>query len=282
MKEGHARAGIAAAARELGLVRPDVLPLAGGIANRSFRLREGSRDYFLRLAGDSARRLGASMRSEVAMQALAAGAGLAPRIVLADAAGRFVVSEFAGGSAPGAADLHDPALLARIGAWCARLHALEPPAGLAHVDFGARAASYLSCLPGDGPDAIVPRLRDELARRRAMLPRPPRLAPCHHDLHRRNLLDDGRTLVAIDWEYAGPGDPAADLAACAGYHALDAAALDALVAGYGGARAMLLERIGALAWIFDCLCYGWNATAALDGLAPDAAEQSRLAARLLG
>ena len=90
-----------------------------------------------------------------------------------------------------------------------------------------------------------------------------------------------RGSLAIDWEYAGPGDPAADLAACAGYHALDATALDALFAGYGATVPGLRARVAALAWIFDCLWYGWNAAAAEDGLAPDPAEQSRLAARLL-
>ena len=273
-------AAIADAARALGLVRPEVTPLDGGLANRSFRLREGSRDYFLRLAGDAAARLGANFRSEIAMQALASGAGLAPSIVLADPAGRYAVSEFVEGGAPDASAMRDPALLARVGAWCARLHALEAPPDIVTIDFGERAAGYLARLRD--ADGIVPRLRDELAWRRAALPPPDRLAPCHHDLHRRNLLDDGTRLVAVDWEYAGPGDPAADLAACAGYHALDAAGVDALVAGYGGARAALAARVASLAWIFDCLWYGWNAAAAQDGLAADAAEQSRLAARLLG
>ena len=273
-------AAIADAAGRLGLARPEVTPLDGGLANRGFRLREGSRDYVLRLAGAAAARLGANIRSEIAMQSLAANAGLAPRIVLAEPAGRYVVSEFAEGSAPRASAMSDPALLARVGAWCARLHALAAPPDVATVDFGERAAGYLARLRDAGE--IVPRLRDELARRRAALPPPGRLAPCHHDLHRRNLLDDGSRLVVVDWEYAGPGDPAADLAACAGYHALDAAGLDALIAGYGGARAPLLARIALLAWIFDCLWYGWNAAAAQDGLEADAAEQSRLVARLLG
>ena len=273
-------AAITEAARRLGLERPEVTPLDGGLANRSFRLREGSRDHVLRLAGEAAARLGANMRSEVAMQSLAASAGLAPPVVLADPAGRSVVSEFAEGSAPGPSTMRDAAFLARVGAWCARLHALEAPPHVAAVDFGERAAGYLARLRDAG--GIVPRLRDELARRRAALPPPGRLAPCHHDLHRRNLLDQGTHLVVVDWEYAGPGDPAADLAACAGYHALDAAGLDALIAGYGGPRAPLRARIASLAWIFDCLWYGWNAAAARDGLAAEAAEQSRLVARLLG
>ena len=273
-------AAIAEAASALGLARPEVTPLDGGLANRSFRLHEGSRDYVLRLAGEAAARLGADIRSEIAMQSIAASAGLAPRIALVDPAGRYVVSEYAEGSVPGASALCDPALLTRIGAWCARLHALEAPPGVATVDLGERAAGYLARLRDAG--GIVPRLRDELARRRGALLPPDRLAPCHHDLHRRNLLDDGTRLVVVDWEYAGRGDPAADLAACAGYHALDAAGVDALIAGYGGARAPLRARIAALAWIFDCVWYGWNAAAAQDCLAEDAAEQSCLVARLLG
>jgi aminoglycoside phosphotransferase (APT) family kinase protein len=214
--------------------------------------------HFLRLAGDAATRLGANFRSEIAMQTLACGAGLAPGIVLADPAGRYVVSEFVEGSAPDASAMRDPAFLARVGAWCARLHALEAPPDIATVDFGERAAGYLACL--SDADGIVPRLRGELARSPAAQPPPERTQPCHHHHHppnnlhrRRNLLDIGTCLVAVDWEYAGPGDPAADLAACAGYPALDAAGLDALVAGYGAARAPSAARVAALAWIFDCL-----------------------------
>ena len=129
-------------------------------------------------------------------------------------------------------------------------------------------------------DAFSGRLQGELARRRAALTPPARLAPCHHDLHRRNLLDDGWRLLAVDWEYAGPGDPAADLASCIGYHALDAGAGEALLDGYGRRDAAFRARVAALGWIFDCLWYGWNAVAAQEGIEPDLDEQSRLAARL--
>jgi aminoglycoside phosphotransferase (APT) family kinase protein len=259
-----------------------VTRLAGGAANRSFRLQDGPRDYVLRLSGDAAARLGANARSEVAMQSLAAGEGLAPRIVLAEPSGGYVVSEFVGGCAPLEHEMQEPGLLARVGAWCARLHALDVPAGIDPVDFGARAAGCLARLPDEGDGGVVAHLRRELAQRRAALPEAGRLVPCHHDLHRRNLLDDGARLVAVDWEYAGPGDAAADLAACAGYHALDAAGIDALVAGYGAADTDLRARIAAVAWIFDCLWYGWNAVAAQEGLKVSGEEQSRLAARLLG
>lgn len=276
-----ATAGVAAAIDALGLAHPRVIPLAGGILNRSFRVREGGEDLVLKLAGDAAPGLGASRRSEFAMQALAAGAGLAPPVVLADEAQGFIVSRHACGRTPSAGDMHDTRLLARVGAWIAALHALPSPPGLAVVDFGERAAGYLARLQASSPGGFPGRLADELAARRAALPRPVRLAACHHDLHHRNFIDDGRRLLAVDWEYAGPGDPAADLASCIGYHGLRDDAVDALLAGYGEDGAGLRERVAKLAWIFDCLWFGWNAAAGLSGPAPDTDEQARLAARLL-
>jgi aminoglycoside phosphotransferase (APT) family kinase protein len=272
-------AAIAAACGELGMERPEMTALAGGVANYSFRLREGGRDLVLRVPGKAVPDLGASRDAELAMQSLAAGAGLAPPVVMADAAGRFVVSAHAGGRVPAPGEMREPRLLQRIGAWMARLHALAPPAGLPAVDFGERAAGLLARAAAGNDDAIIARLQRELARRRASLPPPGRLCPCHHDLHRRNLLDDGERILAVDWEYAGPGDPAADLAACAGYAGLSAAGFEALLSGYGATPA-LRARTAALGWIFECLWYGWNAAAARDGIAPDESFQARLAARL--
>jgi len=273
-------AGVAAVIDALGLVRPVVTPLTGGMLNRSFRVREGDEDLVLKLAGDAAPGLGASRRSEFTMQALAAEAGLAPPVVLADEAWGFIVSRHASGRTPSAGDMRDARLLARVGAWIAALHALPVPAGLAVVDFGERAEGYLSRLKADSPGGFPGRLASELAARRTALPRPVQLAACHHDLHHRNFIDDGRRLLAVDWEYAGPGDPAADLATCIGYHGLRDEGIDALLAGYGHGGAELRERVSALAWIFDCLWYGWNAVAGLSGFPPDADEQATLAARL--
>jgi aminoglycoside phosphotransferase (APT) family kinase protein len=273
-------AAIAAVTAALGLGRPEVTALEGGIANRSVRIRDARHDLVLKLAGDGSPGLGARAASELAMQSLAAAAGLAPRVLLADAARGFIVAEHAAGRTPDAADLRDMRLLRRLGEWIARLHALDPPPSLPAVDFGARAAGYLGRLARDGGDARAGALLAALAAKRRSLSAPASLVACHHDLHRRNLIVDGARILAVDWEYAGPGDPAADLAACIGYHALDTAAIGALLAGYGPAGFAMRARIDALGWIFDCLWYGWNATAALEGLAIDRTEQAAIAARL--
>ena len=215
-------ARVAAAAAALDLERPTIMELSGGVANRTFRLRDRGHDYVLRLAGDSAAGLGASGTSEVAMQALAADAGLAPPLVLADAARGL--RRLAVRGRPHAQPRGTCRTCACCGASvrssrsCTR-SSRRP--GLPVVDFGERAAGYLERVAAAAHDAFALRLQRELALRRAALPPPARRVPCHHDLHHRNFLDDGPRLLAVDWEYAGPGDPAADLASCIGYNAID-------------------------------------------------------------
>lgn len=275
-------ARIATVVAELGLERPERTVLPGGPANRTIRLRDARQDVVLRIAGDETRLLGADRDSELAMQQLAAGIGLAPEILIARPADGLLVTRHAAGRGLTLGDLHDPAMLRRVGGWIARLHAQAPPSSLAVVDFGARAAGYLATMQAhdsSSPAAVIAGL---LARRRAALPPPERLASCHHDLHHRNFVDAAGGLLAIDWEYAGPGDAAADLASCIGYHGLETREIDALLSGYGVDGGPIRDRLATQSWIFECLWYGWNGAARAAGLGVDRRLQARLEARLLG
>ncbi len=49
--------------------------------------------------------------------------------------------------------------------------------------------------------------------RKAREPRPLRLSPLHMDVHAGNLVHSASGLKLIDWEYAGDGDIALELAA---------------------------------------------------------------------
>jgi thiamine kinase len=269
-----------AIAAELGLRDPEVTPLSGGLSNRSWRLRDANRDLVLRLSGAAAGQLGADGRAELAMLEIAAGAGLAPQVVLARPEQGLLVTRYVAGHVLTRADAREPAMLARIGAWFARLHALAPPQDLAAVDFGERAAGYLGQLHARAPTPLVAELERWLSAWRESLPPPRQLLACHHDLHHLNLVDRGGALIALDWEYAGPGDPAADLAACIGYHDLDARQVEALLAGHGGDPDSLHARLPALRWIFDCLWLGWMEVAALGGIPVDGERRQRLIERL--
>lgn len=271
---------VAAIAAELGLRDPVVTPLHGGLSNRSWRLQDAEQDLALRQSGAGSGILGSDLRSELAILEIAAAAGLAPPIVLARPADGLLVTRYIEGPVLSYEDVRVPAMLARIGAWFARLHALLLPQGLAAIDIGARAEGYLQSPGGQLPAAFLQELGRGLAARREATPPPERLAACHHDPHHLNLLDHGDALIALDWEYAGPGDPAADLAACICYHDLDPNQLDALLAGYGGGSEALRARLAPLCWIFDCLWLGWMEMAARLDISPDAGRRQRLIERL--
>ncbi|MGQ0383954.1 MAG: phosphotransferase [Gammaproteobacteria bacterium] len=275
----RARRAVDAVTAALGLAQPVVVPLAGATANLVLRLTDARRDLVLRIAGPQSAALGASCASEHAMHALASAAGLAPEIVLSRPAQGLLVTRHVPGRMLSRGDFGDAAQLARIGAWIARLHALPPPPGLPFVDFGARAAGYLAILRSRAPAPAVDELARRLEAQRATLADATPVS-CHHDLHHRNFVDAGNRLFAIDWEYAGPGDAAADLASCIGYHDLGRESREALLAGYGPGGAELRARLAPLGWIFRCLWYGWNAVATLEGMVPDQALQARLAAGL--
>ncbi len=172
--------------------------------------------------------------AELAMLEIASGAGLAPQVVLARPEQGLLVTRYVGGHVLTRPDVYRPPMLARIGAWFARLHTLAPPADLTAVDFGERAAGYLGQLHARTPTPLIAELACRLAAWRNGLLPPRRLVACHHDLHHLNLVERGDALIALDWEYAGPGDPAADLAACIGYHDFASPQVEALLAGHGG------------------------------------------------
>lgn len=267
-------------ALELGIKAPRITRLQGGPANSTLRVQDAHHDLVFRLAGESGRVLRADLESELAMLKAAAAAGLAPSVVLARPELGYIVMQHAAGRTPEPHELRDPAFLRLLGGWIAQLQAVPLPMGLAPIDFGERAAAYLAQLQDREPLELHARLGVELAVRRAAFEPTVHRVCCHHDLHRRNLVDAGGFILAIDWEYAGPGEPAADLAACIGYHDLDPAQVDALLAGFGQEGAALRARLDAMAWIFDCLWYGWNGVAARAGLAVDLGLQQRLSARL--
>nr|CBX80349.1 thiamine kinase [Erwinia amylovora ATCC BAA-2158] len=74
-------------------------------------------------------------------------------------------------------------------------------------------------------------------------PRPLRLAVLHMDIHGANLLADGDRLRLIDWEYAGDGDVALELAAIISANALDNAHRQRLIAAYSRLQHINEQRL---------------------------------------
>ncbi len=210
--------------------RTEVRRLAGALGLDAGALEplEGSRNRLWR-AGAVIVRLGraaqpfADPATECANMALAAGFGIAPEVIHVDpGTGAFVVRR-----APGAPlDAADGAALERAGQALARLHAGQGFAG--RLDPAAAAMSYADAL--DAEARVLARQGVDLW---AALAPGRCLAPCHNDALPANLLDDGRRVLLIDWEYAALNDPAWDVAYLAVEAALDETGFDRLLAGYG-------------------------------------------------
>jgi thiamine kinase-like enzyme len=237
--------------RALSLWRGPVAPekLEGGLSNQNFLVRDGADSYVVRLVGGDDSAHGIVRDREVAVSRAAHRAGIAPELVLAEAG--VLVLRFVAGRALGADDVRSPAMLARIAELLRRSHRdiaphLRGPAPCFWVFHALR--EYLAQLDAQGR---LPGRTARLRRIVAQLERtvgPTRLALTHNDLMPGNIIDDGRRLWLIDWEFAGFGAPLFDLASLAVDNEIDEAGQAQLLAFYFGrpASTALLRRFTAM------------------------------------
>ena len=120
--------------------------------------------------------------------------------------GRALILDFVDGG-PGSLD--DPGLARDFMGQVNALHALVPPADLAHDDLAVWAHLYREHCPE--PDPLIDLGLRQLAE---TAPGPPeRVVLVHGDLGPGNVMHDGRRVTGLcDWELAHVGDPMEDLA----------------------------------------------------------------------
>ena len=185
-------------------------PLAGGISNESFAATDSTGKYVVRITRDFP--FHHVFRDREVMAARAAhAAGFAPEVVHAEPG--LMVSRFIEGEVLTADRVR--AVIPRIAAFIRDFHQQMPP-GLSgpgfifwvfHVN-----RDYLRQLRqaghADRPLAAWQAINAELEAAQMDLP----IIVGHHDLLPANLIDDGRRLWLIDYEYAGFGTAMFDLA----------------------------------------------------------------------
>lgn len=269
---------IASAARACGMDQPVVEPLFGGTRNRCYRLAGAGRDVVVRIAGDHDEAYAVARQSEARAQQLAAAHGLAPRLLYEDLVAGVMVMDYVPGPVWDRARARSPAGATRAGDWFRRLHAIEVPADVREVDFLASLSGYCGQLDGDSPRRLL-----EVARRRIVAPGDAQARRfCHNDLHHLNLVESAAGVLALDWEYAGIGDPLMDLAGFAAYHDLDDVGVRALLDAYAGAG-VDIGWLEDARWLFEAVWWAWlELKRRLDGSENgDSGEaRSRLAVRL--
>ena len=205
----------------LFLITHDILPLlpyetgatecietvSGGGTNENFHLALGQDHYFVRFGNEGASLLGANIENEYICTKLTVDAGLAPPLFLFLPEKKVLVSSFIPSSKE--VNLRELSTLSRLAKQVKILHRL-PSRFPKTVDPLAVIQSYHTLAMQKG--IAIPEAYLKIALKTSQkLPHRPSV-PCHLDLHKGNLIDDGHTLWLIDWEYASMADPLFDLA----------------------------------------------------------------------
>lgn len=186
--------------------------LRGGLSNVNFVVEDAGKKYVIRIGGDNDVH-GVVRKNELAASRAAAAAGVAPRVAYAEPG--VLVLDFIEGHTFTPEDVRDPKNFGRIIDLIRRTHReipkyLRGPGVLFWVfhvvrDYGHTLAETAS--------ADLGHIRRLLARseelERAIGPID--LVFGHNDLLAANIIDDGKKLWLVDWEYAGFNSPLFDL-----------------------------------------------------------------------
>jgi thiamine kinase-like enzyme len=222
------------AGRELSLAA-----LSGGITNRNYAIdvRGVAERYVVRLAGNDTHLLGISREVEHAATVAAAGLGVGPEVIAFLRPEGYLVTRFIEGTPIADLDLHSPRVLSRVADSVRRFHdgpaipGLFVPLRIAEAYRALALARGVRIPPEFAPAQAIGRQIEM-----ALLANPLELRPCHNDFLPGNLIDDGRRIRIVDWEYAGMGDPFFDLGNFSVNNDLSADEDEAFLGAYDGGR----------------------------------------------
>jgi thiamine kinase-like enzyme len=233
MKESELEARVANLPCWRGKVAPE--PLAGGLSNRNFLVRDGGGKFVVRL-GEDVPEHSLLRRNEDACSRAAALAGLSPALVHAEPG--VLVFGFVAGRTLTPEDVRQDAMLARVLNLVRRVHDEMPgfiagPPPLFWVFHALRDYARLLRAAESRMTGELPRLM-AAAERLEQAVGPIELKFGHNDLLAANLIDDGGRLWLIDWEYGGFNSPLFDLGNLASNNSLSAPQVEFLLSTYDG------------------------------------------------
>jgi thiamine kinase-like enzyme len=231
--------------------------LGGGLTNTNFRVDVDDAAYFVRIPGASTELLSIDRKNEVHNSRAAARAGVAPVVVHHLAEQDVMVLEFLPGRTLSTAAMQEPGMPTRVAQVLRQLHAgprfLQDFDMFRLVDFYlATADQHQVPIPADYRARLPVIGRMEVALRA----NPGASVPCNNDLLPENILDDGRRLWLIDFEYSGNNDPCFELGNTCQEAQYDSERYAELCQAYfGQPRPALLARMHLWAIMSDV---GWT------------------------
>ena len=278
--EAQARDALRASSETAHLAEASFRPILGGLSNYAWCATSLAGEFFVRLARGTGDMPGVDHANERRVLELTARAGLSPPVVRCDPAARLLVTSWIDAPEPGRG-LQAPGELAVVARALASLHALPTSPHLRSVDFATQAHQIEGALATERGEASLRSCAAEVFLR--LREQPTDAVLCHNDLNPLNLVwERSGRLWLVDWEYAGLGDRAIDLASFANQHGLDARRRGRLIAAYVAAGGVLdLPRLERARWAFDYVQWLWYRAALVSpATGVDAAPARGRAARL--
>ena len=187
-------------------------PLAGGITNRNYLVVDDNEQFVARIGGELLV-LGIDRRNELQCHRAAESLGVAPPLVYGE--NGVLVSRYIPSRTLDPAAAQEPGLAPRLAGVLRQLHDGWDGVIGDILFFSPFQASRTYVATARRRGAVLPADIDEMLKSvhdlsRTIAPYIPAL--CHNDMLPANVLDDGRRIWIVDWEYAGMGHPLFDLA----------------------------------------------------------------------
>ena len=244
--------------------------LGDGLVNDTYRVVRGSCVYALRVATAEPNDLGLDRAWEARVLEFAWAAGLSAQPVRCDPLRGILLTHWIEGSSWTAEQVRRQSNIGRIAQLARRIHGLPLPEPVREMNPGRWIDYYGAALlrrpARSGGRALHAResaeMRAAAAAKLARLAALPSVPPviCHGDMHVFNLLDRGRSLALLDWEYAHASDPLWDLAGWSANNDLPQDLRRKLLESYLGRAPAPDEssRLQLLAWLYDYVCILWS------------------------
>jgi len=215
----------------------DIKLLGGGITNVNLVVRDGERQFVVRLGNDIEEH-GVMRWNELAISQAAAAAGFSPAVVHFEPG--VLVLAFLNAATYQEADVRNAQNLPRIIELIKNAHQhlgnqLTNPV-LAFWPFQVNR-TYISRLQAQGSShkSKLPEMLKQMSILETAVGQVDMVIG-HNDLLAANILDDGERLWLIDWEYAGYNSPLFDLAGLASNNGLSEAQEQAMLMQYFGSQ----------------------------------------------
>lgn len=243
--------------------------LVGGANNRNYTVSGPGVKYALRMANANSERLAVDRRSAIDAQADAAAVGLGPQLLASRLPEGHLLSEFCDGEVLREPAMQDREVLRDIGATFRRLHAAPTTCrSFSPFDDIRQWIGYAredgTAIADDVPELLA--LVDRVEQTMLAAELPPVF--CHNDTVPQNFIRSATGVRLVDWDYAGRGWAAFELASfCATADVppdLREVLLEAYSGGASDAQRATLDLLGLVAGMRE-VAWAYMATPLLKG-----------------